>query len=43
MTIPREGDIVRFYVQLLDTDIVDPSTGRVDVNKMSAEDILSVS
>nr|VWO96612.1 p-hydroxybenzoate hydroxylase [Ganoderma boninense] len=37
MNIPREGDLVRFYIQLPpDTDLVNPDTGRVDVAKASA-------
>lgn len=32
MIIPREGDLVRFYTQLSDKDVVDPLTGRADKN-----------
>jgi len=42
MIIPREGDKVRLYVQLLDQD-VGPSTGRVDNTRMGAERIIEVS
>ena len=30
LIIPREGDLVRFYIQPSDADVVDPLTGRVD-------------
>ena len=41
MNIPREGDLVRFYIQLPpDTDLVNPDTGRVDVAKASAERLM---
>lgn len=42
MIIPREGDKVRLYVQLSESDVVDPATGRVDKNRMSSEQILEV-
>ncbi|KIJ65495.1 hypothetical protein HYDPIDRAFT_110592 [Hydnomerulius pinastri MD-312] len=42
MIIPREGDKVRLYIQLSDKDVVDPSTGRVDKNRMSPEKLLEV-
>ncbi|OJA16626.1 hypothetical protein AZE42_06001 [Rhizopogon vesiculosus] len=42
LIIPREGDIVRFYIQLSDSDVLDPITGRVDKNRMSAEKLLEV-
>jgi hypothetical protein len=42
MTIPREGDIVRFYIQLSDRDVVDPVSGRVDKSRMSPEKLLEV-
>lgn len=42
MVIPREGDTVRLYIQLSDKDVLGPSTGRVDKNKMSAEKLISV-
>lgn len=42
MLIPREGDRVRLYVQLLDEDVVDPATGRVDKNRVTPERILEV-
>lgn len=42
MIIPREGDTVRLYIQLSDTDVVDPLTGRVDKSKMNPEKLVSV-
>ncbi|OAX36141.1 hypothetical protein K503DRAFT_793556 [Rhizopogon vinicolor AM-OR11-026] len=42
LIIPREGDIVRFYIQLSDSDVSDPITGRVDKNRMSTEKLLEV-
>ena len=43
LIIPREGDLVRFYIQLSDTDVVDPLTGRVDKSKMTSQNLVSVS
>jgi phenol 2-monooxygenase len=42
MIIPREGDKVRFYIQLSDSDVLDPITGRVDKNRMNPEKLLEV-
>jgi phenol 2-monooxygenase len=42
MIIPREGDLIRLYIQLSDKDVLDPSTGRVDRNKTSPEMLLEV-
>ncbi|KAF9233477.1 FAD binding domain-containing protein [Melanogaster broomeanus] len=42
MIIPREGDKVRLYIQLSDRDVIDPLTGRVDKNRMTAEKLLEV-
>ncbi|KAI0364365.1 hypothetical protein BV20DRAFT_956369 [Pilatotrama ljubarskyi] len=42
MVVPREGDLVRLYVQLSDRDVVDPATGRVDKSKMGPEKLLQV-
>jgi hypothetical protein len=42
MIIPREGDLVRLYTQLSDTDVVSLS-GRVDKSKMTPQKLLSVS
>ncbi|KIK75908.1 hypothetical protein PAXRUDRAFT_783815 [Paxillus rubicundulus Ve08.2h10] len=42
MIIPREGDTVRFYIQLSDRDVVDPASGRVDKSRMSPEKLLEV-
>lgn len=42
LSIPRERDSVRFYVQLCDTDLIDPSTGRIDSRKIGPIDIFEV-
>ncbi|KAI0773261.1 FAD binding domain-containing protein [Trametes elegans] len=42
MVIPREGDLVRLYIQLADTDVVDPATGRVDKSRMGPQQLLAV-
>ncbi len=42
MVIPREGDKIRVYVQLSDTDAVDPETGRVDLGRYGPERLLDV-
>ncbi|KAI0091496.1 FAD binding domain-containing protein [Irpex rosettiformis] len=42
MIIPREGDLIRLYIQLTDTDVVDPNTGRVDKDRMGPEELLQV-
>ncbi|KAI0695048.1 hypothetical protein C8T65DRAFT_710902 [Cerioporus squamosus] len=42
MIIPREGDLIRLYIQLSDRDVVDPTTGRVDKSKMGPEKLLQV-
>lgn len=42
MIIPREGDKVRLYLQLTDSDVVDSETGRVDKNKMGPEKLMQV-
>lgn len=42
LIIPREGEKVRFYIQLSDSDVKDPITGRVDKNRMSPEKLLEV-
>ncbi|CCM01361.1 uncharacterized protein FIBRA_03411 [Fibroporia radiculosa] len=41
MIIPREGDMVRLYIQLADKDVVD-SKGRVDKSKVGPEKIMEV-
>lgn len=41
MIIPREGDLVRLYIQLADRDVLD-SKGRVDKSKVGPEKILEV-
>jgi phenol 2-monooxygenase len=40
--IPREEDKIRFYIQLSDSDILDPTTGLVDKNSMSSKKLLEV-
>ena len=41
--IPREGDLVRFYIQLPDdTDFVDKQTGRVDRAKATPEELFEM-
>jgi hypothetical protein len=42
MVIPREGDKIRVYIQLSDTDAVDPETGRVDLGRYGPERLLEV-
>ena len=42
MIIPREGDLVRLYIQLTDTEVLNPETGRVDKDKVDAEKLLQV-
>ena len=42
MVIPREGDKVRLYIQLCDKQVVDPTTGRVDKSRVSADHLLQV-
>ena len=43
MVIPREDDKTRLYVQLLDEDILDPTTGRADKSRMNPQKILEAS
>ncbi|KAF8470314.1 FAD binding domain-containing protein [Russula ochroleuca] len=42
MIIPREGDKIRVYIQLSDTDAVDPATGRIDLARYGPERLLEV-
>jgi len=42
LIVPREGNLVRFYIQLSDTDIIDPLTGRVDKSKITPQKLVSV-
>ncbi|EIW58510.1 uncharacterized protein TRAVEDRAFT_58730 [Trametes versicolor FP-101664 SS1] len=42
MIIPREGDLIRLYIQLADRDVLDPATGRVDKSRVSPEKLLAV-
>jgi phenol 2-monooxygenase len=41
MIIPREGDKVRFYLQMSDKDVMDPETGRIDKRKVTAENLIN--
>ena len=41
MVIPREGDIVRLYIQLTSSDVLGPD-GRVDKTKMGPEKLMQV-
>ena len=43
LIIPREGDLVRFYVQLSNADVTDQLTGRVEKSKVTPEKLVSVS
>ncbi|KZV70845.1 hypothetical protein PENSPDRAFT_685128 [Peniophora sp. CONT] len=42
MIIPREGDKIRLYIQLSDTDAVDPVTGRVDLKRYGPARLMEV-
>lgn len=42
MIIPREGDKIRLYLQLTNADVVDPATGRVDMNRFGPDKLLEV-
>lgn len=42
MLIPREGDMIRLYVQLSDTDAVNPETGRVDLDQYNPQRLIEV-
>jgi phenol 2-monooxygenase len=42
MIIPREGDKIRVYIQLSDSDAVDPETGRVDLGRYGPGRLLEV-
>jgi phenol 2-monooxygenase (NADPH) len=42
MIIPREGDMVRLYIQLKGDDALDAETGRVDRSKMGPEKLIEV-
>ncbi|KAG2042757.1 FAD binding domain-containing protein [Suillus americanus] len=41
MIIPREGDKVRFYLQMSDKDVMDPETGKIDKRKVTAENLIN--
>ena len=42
MIIPREGDMVRLYIQLEGDDALDTATGRVDRSKVGPEKLIEV-
>ena len=42
MVIPREGDKIRLYIQLSDTDAVNPQTGRVDLGRYDPKRLMEV-
>jgi hypothetical protein len=42
MIVPREGDKVRLYLQLTDSEVLNTETGRVDKNKMGPEKLMQV-
>ena len=43
MIIPREGDLVRLYIQLSEKDFdKDPETGRIDKSKIGPLDLIEV-
>ena len=41
MVIPREGDVVRLYIQLTDAEVQD-AAGRVDKSKFGSQKLLEV-
>jgi hypothetical protein len=44
MLIPRENDMVRFAIQISESDVsVNPETGRINRTKIGAERIMEVS
>jgi hypothetical protein len=42
ITVPRENDIVRLYIQLSDKEVIDQKTGRVNREKINPEKIFEV-
>lgn len=40
LVVPREGDLVRLYVQLSDMELVDKQTNRVDKAQASPEKLI---
>ena len=40
--IPREGDMIRIYIQIADKDVLDPNTGRIDKERMGPDQLLKV-
>jgi phenol 2-monooxygenase len=42
MLIPREGDMIRLYIQLSETDATNPETGRVDLGQYNPQRLMEV-
>ncbi|KAI0642305.1 FAD binding domain-containing protein [Trametes meyenii] len=42
LVIPREGDLVRLYVQLSGADVIDPETGRLDKARANPQKVLEM-
>ncbi|KAI0361721.1 hypothetical protein OH77DRAFT_1469669 [Trametes cingulata] len=42
LLIPREGNLLRLYVQLSDADVIDPQTGRLDKARASPQKVLEM-
>ncbi|KAI0675874.1 FAD binding domain-containing protein [Trametes maxima] len=42
LLIPRENDIIRLYVQLSDSDAIDPVTGRVDKERTTQQRVIEI-
>ncbi|CDO68389.1 hypothetical protein BN946_scf184815.g36 [Trametes cinnabarina] len=42
LLIPREGGLLRLYVQLADADVIDPQTGRLDKARTSPQKVLEM-
>ena len=42
MIVPREGDMIRLYIQLSGTDAVDPETGHLDLSHYDPSRLMEV-
>jgi hypothetical protein len=42
MIIPREGDLIRLYIQLSNTDAVNPETGRINPGDYNPQRLMEV-
>ncbi|KIK79159.1 hypothetical protein PAXRUDRAFT_16476 [Paxillus rubicundulus Ve08.2h10] len=42
LLVPREADGIRIYIQLADKDVLSPTTGRIDKDKMGPDKLLQV-